>query len=234
MSGFLLLHGASSTGWLWHRVEAELRRSGHETVAPDLPCSDPKADLNTYVDVACDAVTPFGDEPVVVVAQSMAGLIAPVVATRRPVEMIVLVAGMIPRPGETGMKWWEATGQAAAQREHLDALGFAGCDPLDPEIVFIHDFDPQLKAESIAHVPIQHPGPLSTPCPFDVWPSIPTHVIAAESDRLFPLEFMRSQAMDRLGLGVDVIPGGHLAALTQPKELVGLLSQYHHELRQVK
>lgn len=123
MSRYLLLHGASSTGWLWHRVEPELRRAGHRTVAPDLPCPDPTADLTTYVDVACDAAAPFGDEPVVVVAQSMAGFITPVVATRRPVERIVLVAAMIPRPGETGMEWWDATGQAAAQRDHLDALG---------------------------------------------------------------------------------------------------------------
>lgn len=226
MPGFLLLHGASSTGWLWHGVEAELNRAGHRTVAPDLPCADPEAGLDTYVDVACEAAASLGDDPVVVVAQSMAGLVAPVVAMRRPVERIVLVAAMIPRPGETGMEWWEATGQPAAQREHLDGLGFAGCDPLDPEIVFVHDFDPRLKAESVAHVPDQQPGPLSAPCPLGAWPSVPTHVVAAEADRLFPLEFMRRQALDRLGVDVDTIPGGHLAALTRPRELADLLARY--------
>lgn len=74
-------------------------------------------------------------------------------------------------------------------------------------------------------MPVQHPGPLTTPCPFDAWPNVPTHIIAAESDRLFPLGFMRRQAMDRLGLEVDIIPGGHLAALTQPNELAALLQQ---------
>lgn len=229
MSRYLLLHGASSTGWLWHRVESELYRAGHRTAAPDLPCDDPNADLHAYIDVACDAAaTSFGDEPVLVVAQSMAGLIAPAIAARRPVEEIVLVAAMIPRPGETGMEWWEQTGQATAQREHLDALGFVGCDPLDPEIVFVHDFDDRLKAESIAHAPAQQPGPLMTPSPIDAWPSVPTRVIAAESDRLFPLDFMRRQALDRLGAEVDVIPGGHLAALTQPRELAGLLVNGAH------
>lgn len=226
MSAFLLLHGASSTGWLWHRVEAELQSAGHRTVAPDLPCSDPNAELVTYVDVACDAAERFGDEPVVVVAQSMAGLMAPVVASRRPVARIVLVAAMIPLPGETGREWWAAPGQAAAQRAYLDALGFAGCDPLDPEIVFVHDFDPELKAESMVHVPSQQPGALSTPCPFDAWPSVPTHVIAAESDRLFPLELMRRQARERLDVEVDTVPGGHLAALTQPKEVADFLLRY--------
>ena len=229
MANFLLLHGAASTGWIWHRVEAELRRSGHRTIAPDLPCSDPEADLYTYVDVACEEASEFGDEPVVVVAQSMAGLMAPVIATRRPVQRIVLLAAMIPRPGETGIEWWESTGQAEAQRTYLDELGFVGCDPLDPEIVFVHDFDPELKAESVDHVPAQHPGPLMTPSPIQVWPSIPTHVVAAEFDRLFPLEFMKRQSMDRLGLEVDTVPGGHLSMLTRPVELSSLLLRYLHE-----
>ena len=38
-------------------------------------------------------------------------------------------------------------------------------------------------------------------------------------DRLFPLEFQRRVVRDRLGLDVDVMPGGHLMALSQPEEL---------------
>ncbi|GAA4473426.1 alpha/beta fold hydrolase [Enteractinococcus fodinae] len=226
MANFLLLHGAASTGWLWHRVTPELHQAGHATVAPNLPCADATADLHTYLDVACTAAATFGDASLTVVAQSLAGLMVPALVARLPVDRIVLVAAMIPRPDETGMQWWQATGQQQAQRAYLESLGFSADDAQDPEVVFIHDFDEDLKAESIHHVPEQHPGPLQTPVEFESWPQVPTHVIAAEADRLFPLDFMRQQAMDRLGIEPDVIPGGHLAPLTQPTALGRLLLQY--------
>ena len=226
MANFLLLPGAASTGWLWHRVAAELHQAGHATVTPDLPCADATADLQTYRDVACSAAERFGQAPLTVVAQSLFGLMTPALAIRLSVARIVLVAAMIPRPNETGMHWWMATGQEQAQRAYLESLIFSAGDAQNPAIVFIYDFDDQLKAKSIHHVPEQHPGPLKTPVVFESWPNVPTHVIAAEADRLFPLEFMRQQAMDRLGIEPDVIPGGHLAPLTQPTALGRLLLQY--------
>ncbi|PRC50502.1 alpha/beta hydrolase, partial [Mycobacterium sp. ITM-2017-0098] len=42
-------------------------------------------------------------------------------------------------------------------------------------------------------------------------------------DRLFPLEFQRRVVRERLGLEVEVIPGGHLAALSHPDELAAAL-----------
>ena len=40
MATFAFIHGAGDVGWYWHLVEAELRRRGHDTVAPDLPVED--------------------------------------------------------------------------------------------------------------------------------------------------------------------------------------------------
>lgn len=176
--------------------------------------------------MACTAAEQFGQAPLTVVAQSLSGLMVPALAARLPVARIVLVAAIIPRPGETGMQWWDATGQAEAQRAYLESLGLSAYDAQNAEVVFIHDFDDALEAESTQHAPEQHSGPLETPVVFDSWPNVPTHVIAAEPDRLFPLEFMRQQAMDRLGVEPDVIPGGHLVPLTQPRTLGQLLLQY--------
>jgi pimeloyl-ACP methyl ester carboxylesterase len=226
MTGYLLLHGAASTGWMWHRVEALLKEAGHETAAPDLPAADPEADLHTYCDVAYAAGRALGDDPIVVVAQSMAGLYAPLLPARRPVARLVLLNAMIPKPGETGMEWWEATGHQAAQRAYLDSIGLEGCDPMAPAIVFAHDFTPELTAAAVGHLSDQESGPLETASPLQAWPDVPTHVIAAADDRFFPLEFMRRQAADRLGLPVDVIPGSHSAAITQPQALVDLLLAY--------
>jgi pimeloyl-ACP methyl ester carboxylesterase len=51
-------------------------------------------------------------------------------------------------------------------------------------------------------------------------------VISGRDDRFFPLEFQRRLAKDRLGLDVDVVPGGHLAALSYPAELTAQLTDY--------
>lgn len=227
MTDFLLLHGASSTGWIWHRVAEQLGALGHRSAAPDLPCADPTADLNRYVDVALEArAAAFGKSPVVVVAQSMAGLMAPVVAERCEVSQLVLLAAMIPNPGESGFEWAESSGSSEAQAEYLAEIGLEGCDPYDPEVVFVHDFDEELKIESMRHLPDQTTRPLETPAEFAAWPQIPTHVIAPTGDRFFPHEFMRKQAISRLGVQVDSIPGGHLALLTQAPAIVALLNRY--------
>lgn len=54
----------------------------------------------------------------------------------------------------------------------------------------------------------------------------PTRVLAGRDDRLFPLEFQRRVAADRLGLEVDEMPGGHLVALSRPGELADRLVGY--------
>ena len=43
------------------------------------------------------------------------------------------------------------------------------------------------------------------------------------ADRLFPAEFQRRLAADRLGIEADVLPGGHLIALANPAGLAGYL-----------
>lgn len=79
---FAFIPGAGDVGWYWHLVEADLRKRGHDTVAPDLPCDDDAAGLPEYADVVADAI---GDRTnVVVVAQSFGGFTAPLVGDRRP------------------------------------------------------------------------------------------------------------------------------------------------------
>src|SRR5438876_11612926 len=101
MSTFALIHGAGDVGWYWHLVEAELRRRGHDTVAPDLPCDDDSAGLKEYTETVVEAIGDRTD--LVVVAQSFGGFTAPLVADRLLVERLVLVAGMVPLPGEARM-----------------------------------------------------------------------------------------------------------------------------------
>ena len=48
---------------------------------------------------------------------------------------------------------------------------------------------------------------------------MPTNVLAGRDDRLFPFAFQQRVAAERLGLAAEPVPGGHLAALSQPDAL---------------
>jgi pimeloyl-ACP methyl ester carboxylesterase len=108
MATFVLIHGGGDAGWYWHLVEADLRRRGHHTLAPDLPCDDDSAGLAEYADTVVRAAAGRGN--LVVAAQSFGGFTAPLVATRLPVAVLALVAGMIPAPGEAPRDWPTNTG----------------------------------------------------------------------------------------------------------------------------
>src|ERR1700730_7709146 len=98
-STFVLLHGAGSTSWYWHLVGPKLAAAGHEVVAVDFPVDDDTCGLDDYAAVAVEAIGSRAG--VALVAQSMAAYTAPIVATKIPVELIVLVAPMVPAPTET-------------------------------------------------------------------------------------------------------------------------------------
>src|SRR5689334_25243588 len=98
MATYVLIPGAGSDPWYWHLVTPQLQERGHDVVAVDLPCGDDAADLGTYTDVVVDAIGDRRD--LVLVAQSMGGFTAPLVCERVPVELLVLVAAMVPVVGE--------------------------------------------------------------------------------------------------------------------------------------
>lgn len=223
MSTYLLLHGAASSGWYWHLVAPLLEEAGHQPLAPDLPADDPTAGLADYVETALEALDGHRDEDVVIVAQSMAGFFAPVIASARAATRIVLVASMIPNPGERGHDWWVNTGQPSAQAQWFDVLGLDRADLDNPEVIYGHDLPASLWEESVRRLRGQTGRPFDDPCPIAAWPAIPTRVVAPRDDRLFPIEFQRRVATERLGLGIDQIPGGHLPALSQPQAVADVL-----------
>jgi pimeloyl-ACP methyl ester carboxylesterase len=219
MATYVLIHGAGSDSWYWHLVSPELRELGHEVVAVDLPCDDDTAGLQEYADTVVEAV---GDRrEVILVAQSLAGFTAPLVCNRLPVVLLVLVAAMVPRPGESAADWWANTGHEFP-------------DPFDPQVVFAHDLAPELAAESLLHVRVQSGTPFEKPWPLDAWPDVPTRFLLCRDDRFFPAEFQRRVVRERLGMVPDEMGGGHLPALARPHELVRRLEAYRAELGAVR
>jgi 2-hydroxychromene-2-carboxylate isomerase/pimeloyl-ACP methyl ester carboxylesterase len=222
---YVLLPGAGGESWYWYLVTPELRARGHEVVTPDLPAADDRAGLGAYADAVLAAVGDRTD--IIVVAQSMAAYIAPMLCDRVDVRLIILVAPMIPAPRESPGAWWSSSGQTAAQRQQDEREGRDPDAEFDVKTTLMHDLPPDVVAEAFARgEPRQSDTPFGDPWPMNEWPPVPTRVIAARHDRLFPLEFMRRLARDRLGLDVDVIDTGHLPALSRPEELAQRLEAY--------
>jgi pimeloyl-ACP methyl ester carboxylesterase len=220
---YVLVPGAMGDPWYWHRVVPLLRARGHDVVTPELPADDDSAGLAAYVDAIDAAIGARGD--LVLVAQSMGALSAPLVAARRAVSLLVLVAPMIPRPGESGGDWWANTGQAAAERALAESQGRDPEAAFDPAVTFLHDVSPDVRAEAAARVREQSSRPFADPWPLAAWPDVPTSVIACRGDRLFPLELVRRISRERLGIVPEELDCGHLPALANPDALVALLER---------
>jgi pimeloyl-ACP methyl ester carboxylesterase len=221
---YALIPGAGGDAGYWYLVEPLLRDRGHHVVAVTLPAGDGSAGWAEYADAIVDAI---GDRSgVILVAQSLAGFSAPLVCARRPVELLVLVNAMIPLPGETGADWWSATGQQEAMRSHLAELGLSpGTD--DDATVYFHDVPSHVVTEVAARgEPEQSGTPMTQPWPLGAWPDVPTRVLVGREDRLFPASFQRRIARERLGIVADEVEGGHLVALSRPRELVERLESY--------
>jgi pimeloyl-ACP methyl ester carboxylesterase len=188
-------------------------------VAVALPAADESLGWREYADVIVNSAA--GLDNVVLVAQSMGAFSAPLAADRLPVEHLVLVAPMIPAPGETGAEWWHATGQVEAQRAAALADGRDPDAEFDVLEIFMHDVPQDVVLEAMSRPePRQAEQPFVEPWPLDGWPEIATSVIAGRSDRLFPYAFMVELAIKRLGLECVALDAGHLPALSRPAELV--------------
>jgi pimeloyl-ACP methyl ester carboxylesterase len=224
MSTFVLIHGGGDVGWSWHLVAAELRARGHDVVAPDLPGDDESKTLADYADAVVEAVGQRRN--LVVVGHSFGAFTATLVAARLPTEVLVLLAGMVPSPGESPDEWWANTGYQSAVAEQSEQDGGLTGNA-DPYVSFYHDV-PRKLAEEAMSKERAHPSTAATaaPWPLAAWPNVPTRFVLCSEDRFFPPGFFRRLVPDRLGIVPDEIAGSHCVALSRPKELADMLVGY--------
>jgi pimeloyl-ACP methyl ester carboxylesterase len=214
MAVFALIHGGGDVGWYWHLVERELRARGHQTCAPDLPIDDDDATLGDHAEVVLDAIAALpGTDELIVVGQSFGGYVAPIVADSAGANRLILVAGMIPQPGESADEMWEATGWRMPRGSGILELFYA-------------DVDPGLAAEAMSKGRPPSDSTGAEPWPLAAWPDVPTHFILCRNDRFFPVEWLRPVVRARLGIEPDEIDSGHTPALSHPTELVELMESY--------
>ena len=119
---FVLIPGAGIDPGVWSWTIAELEGRGHQGLAPRLPLDDPDAGPGAHAEAVIEAVRQLRG-PLVVVGQSLGAFAASLVAARIEVSELVLVAPMVPAPGETAGDWWAALKHDEAIAPLIQRLG---------------------------------------------------------------------------------------------------------------
>jgi pimeloyl-ACP methyl ester carboxylesterase len=225
LTTFVLIPGAGTDPRAYGATIAALRDLGHEGLAPPLPLDDEDAAPSDHADAVLAAL-PEDSGEIVVVAQSLAAFAGPIVAERAGAAGIVLLAPMIPAPGETAGEWGSNTGHKATIADLIERFG-----PLSEwgeealVHVFVHDVDEETRRASAEYNGPAGRGMFAEPWPLEQWPNVPIVVLAPREDRFFPLDFQRRVARERLGLEVEEIGGGHVPMLSRPEELARRLDE---------
>ena len=93
--------------------------------------------------------------------------------------------------------------------------------------MYFHDVPPEVREEAFGQGEAQQSWtPMTDAWPLDAWPDVPTRTLVGHDDRLFPADFQRRVARERLGIQADEIVGGHLLALSEPELVVERLEAY--------
>jgi len=198
---FVLVHGAWLGGWTWERLRPELESSGHDVLAPDLPCDTVGLTQDDYSAL-------IGPQPgAVVVGHSLGGLTASLVEA----ALRVFVSPILPLEGaydrflrpsfggllrdDQGRSYWPDLETAAARL-------LPDCDRATAEWAF-ERLRPQAPLDT-------HGGELR---PRDV-------VVACTRDvAIDPTSFAG------LPMGVVELDAGHFPMLTHPRELADALEE---------
>jgi pimeloyl-ACP methyl ester carboxylesterase len=217
---FVLIPGAGADPRVYGATIGALRRLGHDGIAPPLPLDDADATPSDHADAILAALPDPLPDSLVVVGQSLGAYSATIAAARLRPSRLILLAPMIPARGESAGDWWEGTGYMEAVAERTERLGPPSeWDEAAMAEVFYHDVDAATLAASAEYEGVPSRGLFEEPLPVEPWPEVPTAVLIPRGDRMFPLEFQRRVARERVGVEIEEMEGGHLPFLSRPDEL---------------
>jgi len=230
MATFALVHGGWHGSWCWESLTPLIEQRGHDVVTMDLPCDDGSATLETYADVACDALMGRNDD-VLLVGHSFGGHTIPLVAERRPVRHLIYLCSVVPKIGSSLMDqvtddpdmsnsgYFQALSEPDEQsrqvwvdlelaRKHL----FADCDESTADAAI-----ERLRPQALYPMTLRHP--------LTEMPSVSCTYIVCTDDQMVNYEWSKRVARDRLGADLIELPGSHSPFLSRPHALADVLTR---------
>jgi pimeloyl-ACP methyl ester carboxylesterase len=215
----VLVHGAWADGSCWSAVIERLQASGYEVTAPQFPESSLAADVARLRQVLARQ-----DGPVIVAGHSYGGQIMTALgADARNVAGLVYIAAFGLDEGES-IGGLLAQGPPTPALAHLDidSDGFAWLPEDDFVKHFAADVDP-VRAR-VMHA-VQQPLAASTlqdVMGVPAWRSRPCWYLVASDDEAIPPDAER-QFAKRMDATTIEVPSGHLALVSHPGEVAGLI-----------
>lgn len=226
---FVLVHGAYHGAWCWDLLRPELERAGHKVTAIDMPISDPASAGAEYARAVIDGAD--WAEPPTVVAHSMGGLIAPLVAATQPVARLVFLAAFLPKPGMSAndqRRDEQLDPPFAPTASEWTDLGDDtwAVGPTTATELFFNDVPADVTRWAVGRLRPQCYRVMNEITPLQRWPDVPSTYIVCRDDHGINPEWGRMAARGRLGVEPIEIDGGHSPMLSRPAELAGILGSF--------
>lgn len=215
----VLVHGAWADGSCWSAVIEQLQAGGYNVTAPQFPESSLADDVARLRQV-------LGRQkgPTVVAGHSYGGQIMTALGTDAPnaVALVYIAAFGLDEGESIGALLASGPPTPALANLDIDDQGFAWLPKDDFVDHFAADVD---SVEAQVMFAVQQP--LSTSTLGDVmgtpaWKSLPTWYLVAQNDEAIPPDAERSFA-ERMGATTVEVPSSHVAMVSHPDEVVGLI-----------
>jgi pimeloyl-ACP methyl ester carboxylesterase len=215
----VLVHGAWADGSCWSAVIERLQAGGYTVTAPQFPESSLAADV-----ARLRQVLDRQDGPVIVAGHSYGGQILTALGTDAPnVAGLVYIAAFGLDEGESiGALLAQGSPTPALAHLDIDKLGFAWLPEDDFVKHFAADVDPVRARVMYA---VQQPLAASTledVMGVPAWKSHPSWYLVAQNDKAIPPGAERQFAA-RMGATTIEVPSGHLAMVSHPDAVAGLI-----------
>ena len=215
MTTFGLVHGGGHGAWCWERLITSLQALRHEGIAMDLPIEDKSAGAKEYADVVLDALSDV-DEPLVLVAHSVGGLVLPLVAEKRPTRRMIFVCATLPLPGKS------LTQQRGEEPDIL--FPYVGENGGLNKDRFYNRCTPEDAEWALRQMRYQARTVFEEVTPLRSWPSVPISSIVCSDDHAVNPAWGRRAARARFGIdAVELAGSDHSPMISRPDELARLL-----------
>ena len=184
LSTFVLIHGGGDVGWYRHLVEAELRKRGHDVVAPTCRAmTTRRSSRTTPIQWSRPSVTGR-------IWSSWANVrrVHRAPGCRSPRSRCAGARGRNdPVLGESPGDWWKTPATKTRCRSKQRDGGLTGND--DPYVSFYHDVPRELAEEAMSKERA-HPSQASMASwPLDAWPNVPTRFVPCTDGPSRPTSF---------------------------------------------
>ncbi len=196
----VLVHGSFHGAWCWERLIPALEAYGHRVVAVDLPISEPGLGADAYATVVSEAIDGLGHgSPPAIVGHSMAGLVVPLVAARRPIDRLIFLAAFLAQPGRSANDQRQAEpidGLVPPTTAEWTDLGrdVWQIGPTTATELFFHDAIADVAAWASSRLRPQCYQVIGEASPLEAWPAVPSSYIVCRDDRAMNPEWGRRAA----------------------------------------